>query len=208
MRVNGADLLVEGDLARKKRWRPRGEDVCLGARAIAAGTRLRAQDVALAGALGCNRLQVRRQPRVGLFSTGDELCEPGNALADGQIWDANRCIVRGLLEQLDCEVADFGILRDEPELLEGALSRAAHDCDLLVTSGGMSVGNEDYIRSMIGRRGVLELWPLAIKPGKPVGLGDIDDCAILALPGNPIAAVVAFIAIGRAVVDVVSGASP
>jgi molybdopterin molybdotransferase len=150
---------------------------------------------------------VRRQPRVGLLSTGDELCEPGNALTDGQIWDANRCILRGLLEQLGCEVADFGILRDEPELLEGALSRAAHDCDLLVTSGGMSVGNEDHIRSIIGRRGVLELWPLAIKPGKPVGLGDIDDCAILALPGNPIAAVVAFIAIGRAVVDVVSGVS-
>ena len=91
---------------------------------------------------GCGRLQVRRQLRVGLFSTGNELCEPGNALADGQIWDANRCILRGLLEQLGCEV-----LRDEPELLEGALSRAAPDCDLLVTSGGMSVGNEDHIRS-------------------------------------------------------------
>src|SRR5262249_36159650 len=178
-----------------------------GGLAIAAGTRLRAQDVALAGALGCKKLEVLRRPRVGLFSTGDELCEPGNVLANGQIWDANRCILRGLLEHLGCQVADFGILRDEPELLEGALSRAAHDCDLLVTSGGMSVGSEDHIRSIIGRRGVLELWPLAIKPGKPVGLGDIDDCVILALPGNPIAAVVAFIAIGRAVVDLVSGAS-
>jgi len=206
-RVDGADVLVEAGPEGKKHWRPRGEDVCLGSRAIAAGARLRAHDVALAGALGCQRLEVRRQLRVGLFSTGDELCEPGDVLANGQIWDANRCILRGLLEHLGCQVADFGILRDEPELLEGALSRAAHDCDLLVTSGGMSVGNEDHIRSILGRRGVLELWPVAIKPGKPVGLGDIDDCAILALPGNPIAAVVAFIAIGRAVVDVIAGAS-
>jgi len=206
-RVDGADLLVEVNHTSKKHWRPSGEDVRLGARAIAAGTRLRAQDIALAGALGCKELVVRGRPRVGLFSTGDELCEPGDTLANGQIWDANRCILRGLLEHLGCRVFDFGILRDEPEVLEGALSRAAHDCDLLVTSGGMSVGSEDHIRSIIGRRGVLELWPIAIKPGKPVGLGDIDDCAILALPGNPIAAVVAFIAIGRAVVDVVAGAS-
>ena len=205
-RVDGGELLVEGNSASKKHWRARGEDVGLGARAIAAGTRLRAQDVALAGALGCTQLLVRRRPRVGLFSTGDELREPGDPLLSGQIWDANRCLLRGLLEHLGCQVVDFGILGDEPELLEGALSRAAHDCDLLVTSGGMSVGSEDHIRSIIGRRGVLEIWPLAIKPGKPVGLGDIDDCAILALPGNPIAAVVAFIAIGRAVVDVTSGA--
>jgi len=206
-RLAGAKLLVEATPTSKRHWRPRGEDVGVGSRAIAAGTRLRAQDVALASALGCKQLQVRRQPRVGLFSTGDELREPGDTLANGQIWDANRCLLRGLLEHLGCRVLDFGILRDEPALLEGSLSHAAHECDLLVTSGGMSVGSEDHIRSIIGRRGVLEIWPLAIKPGKPVGLGDIDDCAILALPGNPIAALVAFIAVGRAVVDAVSGAS-
>ncbi len=206
-RVDGSCLLVRGDTAGKTHWRVRGEDIDLGSRAIVVGRRLRAQDVALAGALGCKKLQVRRKARVGLFSTGDELCEPGEALANGQIWDANRCILRGLLEHLGCEVVDFGILRDKPELLEGALSRAAHDSDLLVTSGGMSVGSGDHIRSIIGRRGALEMWPLAIKPGKPVGLGDIDDCPILALPGNPIAAVVAFIAVGRPVVDVLSGAS-
>ena len=206
-RVGGTCLLVQGDTAGKTHRRVRGEDISLGSKTIVVGTRLRAQDVALAGALGCKKLQVRRTTRVGLFSTGDELCEPGEALANGQIWDANRCILRGLLEHLGCEVVDFGILRDKPELLEGALSRAAHDSDLLVTSGGMSVGSGDHIRSIIGRRGVLEIWPLAIKPGKPVGLGDIDDCPILALPGNPIAAVVAFIAVGRPVVDVLSGAS-
>ena len=107
---------------------------------------------------------------------------------------------------MGCEVHDLGILRDEPRLVEGALSAAAHDCDLLVTSGGMSVGREDHIRSIIGRRGTLDVWPLAIKPGRPVGLGDIDACPILALPGNPIAAVVTFIAFGRSVVDQLAGA--
>ena len=149
---------------------------------------------------------MRRQLRVALFSTGDELCEPGSALGSGQIWDANRCLLRGLLEHAGCEFQDLGILRDDPHAVEGALSAAAHDCDLLVTSGGMSVGHEDHIRSIIGRQGTLDIWPLAIKPGRPVGLGDIDDCPILALPGNPIAAVVTIIAFGRMVVDVLAGA--
>jgi molybdopterin molybdotransferase len=186
---------------------PRGEDIAVGSLALPAGRRLRAQDVALAGALGCSDLKVRKRLRVGLFSTGDELREPGSALEKGQIWDANRCVLRGLLDHMGCEIRDFGILRDETRLLEGVLSQAAHDCDVLVTSGGMSVGTEDHVRSIIGRRGAMEIWPLAIKPGKPVGLGDIDDCPILALPGNPVAAVVAFIALGRSVVNVVSGAN-
>jgi molybdopterin molybdotransferase len=205
-RTDGISVVVQKGTTDKTHRRVRGEDVGLGSRTVIAGRRLRAQDVALAGALGCQQLQVHRRASVGLFSTGDELCEPGEALANGQIWDANRCILRGLLEHVGCKVVDFGILRDEPGLLEGALSRAAHDCDLLVTSGGMSVGSGDHIRSIIGRRGAMEFWPLAIKPGKPVGVGDIDDCPILALPGNPIAAVVAFIAVGRPMVDVVCGA--
>jgi molybdopterin molybdotransferase len=205
-RLDGAFVLIEGG-GTKRNWRPRGEDVAVGALAIPAGRRLQPQDVALAGALGCRQIKVRRQTRVGLFSTGDELREPGSLLGRGQIWDGNRCLLRGLLERLGCEVRDFGILRDQPDVVEGALSRAAKECDLLVTSGGMSVGTEDHMRRIIGRRGALEVWPLAIKPGKPVGLGDIDDCPIVALPGNPIAAVVAFIALGRSVVNAVAGAS-
>jgi molybdopterin molybdotransferase len=107
---------------------------------------------------------------------------------------------------MGCEIHDFGILRDEPRLLEGVLAAAARDVDLLITTGGMSVGSEDYIRSIIGRRGSLDVWPIAIKPGKPVGLGDIDHCPILALPGNPIAAVVAFVAFGQAVINILSRA--
>jgi molybdopterin molybdotransferase len=162
--------------------------------------------VALAGALGLRQLTVFRQLRVGLFSTGDELCEPGDIRRSGQIWDANRLLLPGLLAPLACEVHDYGILQDDALNMEGALLTAARDCDLLITTGGMSVGTEDHIRSIIGRRGSLEVWPLAIKPGRPVGLGDIDDCPILALPGNPIAAAIAFIAFGRPIITTLSGA--
>lgn len=205
--VEDDEVSLPSPVRGKKNWRARGEDVARGARALPAGRRLRIDDIALAGALGCKELTVFKRLQVGLFSTGDELCEPGWPLQSGQIWDANRCLLRGLLEQMGCEVRDFGILRDEPYAVEAALSSAARDTDLLITSGGMSVGREDHVRTIIRRRGTLDVWPLAIKPGKPVGLGDVDACTILALPGNPIAAVVAFIAIGRTVVGILSGAS-
>src|SRR5262249_50584930 len=152
-------------------------------------------------------LQVFKRLYVSLFSTGDELCEPGKPLRSGQIWDANRYLLRGLLEQLGCEVRDLGILRDDPAMLEGCLSDAAHGADLVVTSGGMSVGGEDYMRAIIRRRGTLDVWRIALRPGKPVGLGDIDACPILALPGNPVAAAIAFTALGRTVVEKLSGAT-
>jgi molybdopterin molybdotransferase len=205
--VNAGTVAARGDGHSKTHWRRQGEDIRAGSSLLPAGRRLRAQDVALAGVVGCRELIVRKPLRVGLFSTGDEVCEPGTARGRGQIWDANRCLLRALLEHMGCEVQDFGILRDEPLVVEGGLSAAAHDCDLLVTSGGMSVGREDHVRSVIGRRGTLDIWPLAIKPGRPVGLGDIDACPILALPGNSVAALVAFAAFGRVVVNVLSGAS-
>jgi len=202
----GSVVQLRGGGHGKDNWRRRGEDVRAGAVVLPAGHRLRAQDVALAGALGLRELTVFRRLRVGLFSTGDELCEPGQIRQSGQIWDANRLLLPGLLAPLACEVHDYGILQDDPMRMEGALLAAARDCDLLITTGGMSVGAEDHIRSIIGRRGSLEVWPLAITPGRPVGLGDIDDCPILALPGNPIAAAIAFVAFGRPIVTALAGA--
>jgi molybdopterin molybdotransferase len=204
--VDYGSVVIRVDAAPKTHWRQRGEDIRAGSQALPAGCRLRTQHLALASGLGCNQLTVFRQLRVGLFSTGDEVREPGEELRSGQIWDANRCFLRGLLMGMGCEIHDFGILRDEPRLLEGALAAAARDVDLLLTTGGMSVGSEDYIRTIIGRRGSLDVWPIAIKPGKPVGLGDIDHCPILALPGIPIAAVVAFVAFGREVIDILARA--
>jgi molybdopterin molybdotransferase len=169
------------------------------------GHRLRSQDIALVGSLGIDHLDVRQKLRIGLFSTGDELCEPGQMRDRGQIWDANRLLLLGLLDTASSEVKDYGIVRDDPAEVEGHLLAAARDCDLLITTGGMSVGREDHVRNIIGRRGVLDVWPVAIKPGRPVGFGDIDDCPILALPGNPTAAFIAFVAFGRPIVDALCG---
>jgi molybdopterin molybdotransferase len=204
--IIGGSVHAQADVLAANNIRRRGEDVASGTRVFRAGHRLRAQDVALAGALGQSTLRVRKPLRIGLFSTGDELCEPGTQPGPGQIWDFNRLILPGLLEPFGCLVNDYGILRDDKQSVEAALLSAARDCDLLITTGGMSVGREDHIRSVIGRRGSLDIWPISIRPGRPVGLGDIDDCPILALPGNPIAAVIAFVAFGRTVVSVLSGA--
>ncbi len=181
-------------------FRKRGEDVRAGAVVLAAGRRLRPHDIALAAALGVQDMIVFNRLRVALFSTGDEVREPGTPLDAGQIWDANRWLLRSLLEAIGCEISDLGILADNAHDIEGVLADAAHDHDLIVTSGGMSFGSEDHMTNVIRRRGALETQRLAIKPGKPVGLGDIDDCPILALPGNPVAAAVSFVAFGRAVV--------
>jgi molybdopterin molybdotransferase len=205
--ANGSTVEILSYVTGKTNWRPRGEDIGLNARALIAGRRLRPADVALAAALGCKELHVFRRLSVGLFSTGDELREPGETLRSGQIWDANRHLLRCLLEQMGCDVEDFGILHDDPAQLERRLSAAAQEVDLLVTSGGMSVGGEDHMRTIIGRRGTLDIWRIALRPGKPVGIGDIDACPILALPGNPIAAAIALTAIGRTVVDMLSGAA-
>ncbi|HET6221794.1 MAG TPA: gephyrin-like molybdotransferase Glp, partial [Dongiaceae bacterium] len=188
-------------------FRRRGEDVRTGSVVLAAGRRLRPQDIALAAALGVHELIVFERLRVALFSTGDEVREPGTPLNAGEIWDANRWLLRSLLEALGCKVSDLGILNDDLHGIEGAISGAAHEHDLIVTSGGVSVGSEDHMTNVIRRRGSLDTRRLAIKPGRPVGLGDIDDCPILALPGNPVAAAVSFIAFGRSVVLRLAGST-
>jgi len=187
--------------------RERGEDIRAGALAVPAGRRLRAPEIALAAALGQGSLPVFRPLSVGLFSTGDEVRDPGTLLLPGQIWDANRWMLRHLLQRLGCRVSDHGILADEAPGVEQALQQAAHDHDLLITSGGISVGAEDHVGAVIRRRGSLDIWRLAIKPGKPVGFGDIDTCPILALPGNPIATMVLFLMLGRGIVRRLAGAS-
>jgi molybdopterin molybdotransferase len=205
--VEGGAVTIPPEVRRGQNWRRRAEDVRAGTIALSAGQRLRAQDIALAAALGHGELAVFARLRVALFSTGDEVREPGQPRRPGEIWDANRWLLRSLLEEFGCRVSDLGILPDHPRAIEEALSAAAPEHDLLVTSGGMSVGAEDHLGAVIRRRGTLDIWRLALKPGKPVGLGDIDACPVLALPGNPVAALVTFIALGRAIVLRLAGAS-
>lgn len=190
----------------KPHIRRRGEDVRAGAIVLAAGTRLGAGHLALLAALQCASLPVLRPLRVALLSTGDELQEGAAPLARGRIIDSNRPLLRAMLTSLGCSVADLGIVPDVPEALLAVLVEAAAAHDLIITSGGASVGAADHLHRLIAQRGCMEFWRLNIRPGRPVGLGDIDDCPILALPGNPMAAAVGFTLLGRRLIGRLSGA--
>ncbi len=199
-------VVIPARAQRKDNIRRRGEDCQAGRTVIDAGSNLTAGDVALAAGLGYRDVLAFPRPRVALFSTGDELCETDMAQRDGQIADANRPLLHGMLASYGCEVSDCGILPDSAEAIIAALVSVATSHDLIVTSGGVSQGDEDHMVQVIRRRGYLESWRLKIKPGKPIGMGDIDDCPILALPGNPVAAAAGLTLIGRQVVARLSGA--
>ena len=177
--------------------RRRGEDVAAGTLLLSQGRRLRPQDVALAAGQGISALEVMRQPRVAVASTGDELYEPGVALPSGSIYETNRFALIGLLRRLGCLVTDLGILRDDRAVLLPALREAAARHDVLLTSGGVLVGTADLVKDVIAELGRIEFWRLAVKPGKPVTFGRIGDCLALGLPGNPVLVMVAFLLFAR-----------
>lgn len=188
--------------------RPAGEDIAQGAMAIAGGRRLRPQHVALAAALGLTHLTLRRRIRVAIFSTGNEVVEPGGPRGPAQLFDSNRFMLGALLRRLNCEVHDLGILRDDRAALTAALKDAAGTHDLVLTSGGVSAGEEDHVRAAIESVGSLVLWSLAIKPGRPVAMGVIAGTPFIGLPGNPVASFVTFAYVVRPTILALSGASP
>ncbi len=183
-----------------------GEDVAKGSVIIKAGRRLRAQEVGLAASVGCSELTVYQRLRVAVFSTGDEVRDPGDGAPEGCIFDANRYAVLSLLEGLGAAVTDLGILQDDADAITAALETAAGGHDLLVTSGGISAGEEDHVKTAVERLGRIHFWRLAIKPGRPIALGQVGDVAFLGLPGNPVAAMVTFMIIGRPLVLLLGGA--
>lgn len=187
------------------------EDVAEGSIIIEAGKRLRAQEIGLAASIGCNQLTVFKRLKTAVFSTGDEVRDPdkgkGGKAPDGCIYDANRYAVMALLEGLGTEVTDLGILKDDTGAITKALEAAAADHDLLVTSGGVSAGEEDHVRDAVAALGQIHFWRLAIKPGRPIALGQVGDTAFLGLPGNPVAAMVTFMVVGRPLVLLLSGAA-
>lgn len=179
--------------------RRRGEDVLLGAEVLAAGTRITPQAMGLAASVGASRLTVLRQPRVALFSTGDELVMPGEPLKPGAIYNSNRFTLRGLLLAAGCVVTDLGIVPDRLDATREALRTAAAGNDLILTSGGVSVGEEDHIKPAVKAEGWLEAWAVAIKPGKPLAFGAVrradgeSEALFMGLPGNPVSSFVTFL---------------
>ena len=187
--------------------RQAGEDVAAGSLALAAGTRLKPADLGLAASLGVDTLPVYRPLKVALLSTGDEVCEPGQPLRPGAIYDANRTMLHALLGGLGCEVSDLGICADRAGAVADALASAAVKHDLIVTSGGVSTGEEDHVRGAIEKLGRLDFWRLAIKPGRPVALGQVTGVPLIGLPGNPVAAALTFAILARPLILRLSGAA-
>jgi molybdopterin molybdotransferase len=185
-----------------------GEDIPQGQLALKRGQRMMPQHVALAAAFGLTELDVTRRIRVAVFSTGDEIASPGTPRAAVQQFDSNRFMLMAMLRRLGCEVSDLGILRDERASLANALKRAAGRHDLILTSGGVSTGEEDHVKASIESVGSLVLWRMAIKPGRPVAMGIIDGAPLIGLPGNPVASFVTFVHVVRPTVLALSGALP
>ena len=177
--------------------RLRGEDVHAGAVVLPAGTRLDAVAIGLAATAGAAELIVTRRPRVALFSTGDELVMPGEPLPPGAIYNSNRFTLRALLESLGCEVIDLGIVPDRLDATRAALREAASKADVILTSGGVSVGEEDHLRPAVQAEGQLDLWAIAIKPGKPFAYGRVGAAHFIGLPGNPVSSLVTFLVLVR-----------
>ncbi|WP_460841560.1 molybdopterin molybdotransferase MoeA [Noviherbaspirillum agri] len=174
-----------------------GEDIKAGSTILAAGTRLRAQELGLAASVGLASLPVVRKPRVAVFFTGDELAMPGEPLKPGAIYNSNRFTLRGLLENLGCDITDYGIVPDSLAATRETLRTAAAEHDLIITSGGVSVGEEDHIRPAVEAEGRLNMWQIAIKPGKPLAFGEVNrtdgSAFFIGLPGNPVSSYVTFL---------------
>lgn len=177
--------------------RPAGMDIAVGANVLSRGTRLKPPDIGLAASIGLARLSVYRRLRVGLLCTGDELVTPGEPLPAGRIYNSNRFVVSALLRALGCEVIDLGIVPDQLEATRRAVVRAAEHADLVISCGGVSVGEADYVRAAVQAEGAIDLWQIAIKPGKPLAFGHVHGVPFIGLPGNPVSGLVTFAMLAR-----------
>lgn len=206
-RVESDQVVLPPGIKRGANRRKKGEDIRQGSVILRRGHRLRPQDVGLIASIGMTEVPVFRPLKVAIFSTGDELREPGEDTPPGAVYDANRYALRALLEQLGCVVQDFGILRDRLDTIRDALADAARGCDAIVTSGGMSTGEEDHVRAAVSALGSIHFWRLAIRPGRPVALGQVGAVPFVGLPGNPVAMMVTFLRFARPLLLGLAGAS-
>ena len=191
--VPEGDAVVINKLPRMgENIRRAGEDIKAGAQVLAAGTRMGPAEMGLAASVGLAKVPVFKRLKVACFFTGDELVTPGAHLAPGQIYNSNRYTLTGLVNDLGCELIDLGIVPDTLEATEATLTRAAREADVVVTSGGVSVGEADYVKTAVEKLGRVEMWKVAMKPGKPVVFGQVGEADFIGLPGNPVSAFVTF----------------
>ncbi|HIL03773.1 MAG TPA: molybdopterin molybdenumtransferase MoeA [Candidatus Thioglobus autotrophicus] len=187
--------------------RPMGNDIQANDVILRAGLQLKPQDVALAASAGVAELEVFKKLKVGVFFTGDELVEPGNTLNKGEIFNSNRYALVALLKQLNCEVINLGNIKDDLDSTCKALEILASDCDLIMTTGGVSVGEEDHVKPAVEKLGKLSLWRIKMKPGKPLAFGHVGKAAFIGLPGNPVSAMVTFFLFARPFIKKMQGVS-
>lgn len=192
VQTDGSGIRIDGSTRKGDNVRQAGEDIAAGDLILTAGRRLNPADIGLIASLGIAEVSVVRRLRVAFFSTGDELRSIGETLNDGAIYDSNRYTLHGMLERMGTDIIDMGVIKDDLEALEDAFSIAAANADVLITSGGVSVGEADYIKEILAKLGKVDFWKVAIKPGRPLAFGHVGNAVFFGLPGNPVSVMVTF----------------
>jgi len=215
VRVDGEAVIIPPGQRREQHIRRAGEDLQAGKPALHAGKQLRPAELGIIASLGLAEVSLRRRVRVALFSTGDELCSVGTPLFPGAVYDSNRYTLWGMLTRLGCDVIDMGVVRDDPAALEAAFREAAGCADAIITSGGVSVGEADFIKQLMAQLGEVAFWKIAMKPGRPMAFGRIQPGGgpkpgawLFGLPGNPVAVMVTFYQFVRPAILKLAGVSP
>ena len=207
-KANGKSITFAAGQKTGQNVREAGEDLKAGSIALKRGRIVRPAELGLIASLGIGEVSVYRPLRVAFFSTGDELKSVGTTLGEGEIYDSNRYTIHGMLTRLGCEALDMGVVRDDPKLIEQAFARAAASADVVITSGGVSVGEADFVKSMLGKLGEVVFWKIAMKPGRPLAYGKIGSAHFFGLPGNPVSVMVTFYQFVRSALLVLMGADP
>jgi molybdopterin molybdotransferase len=192
VKLSGGKVTIPPGQKAKQNVRYAGEDLKKGVPVLQPGQLLRPAELGLIASLGIGQVQVRRRLRVAFFATGDELASIGNALQEGEVYDSNRYTLHGMLTRLDVEIHDLGVVRDDPALLEAAFRKASSSADAIVTTGGVSVGEADFVKPMMAKLGEALFWRIAMRPGRPMAFGRIANAFLFGLPGNPVAVMVTF----------------
>jgi molybdopterin molybdotransferase len=205
---DGRRITINDDIKRGQHVREVGEDLRKGAIAMAAGQQIRPAELGLIASLGIDEISVNRPLRVAYFSTGDELVQIGQPLEAGQLYDSNRYTLHGMLTRMGMEAIDLGVVADDPALLKKTLIHAAAIADVIITTGGVSVGEADYIKAILAELGEVVFWKIAMKPGRPLAYGKIGGAHFFGLPGNPVSVMVTFYQFVRDALMTLQGVSP